>query len=110
MSETRPGPLVFSPLQARKLFGRFSRRRRLSALCLVDLLNLATACRVFLENHPALRADLEGPAFTHVPADPAVEARAFADWWLDWPLSQWMDGRTGRRWFVRRDNRLPCPP
>jgi superfamily II DNA or RNA helicase/diadenosine tetraphosphate (Ap4A) HIT family hydrolase/HKD family nuclease len=72
----------------------------------MEIPRLAAACRVFLENHPALRGDLEGAAFTRVPGDLAAEARAFADWWLEWPLSRWMDEQAGRRWFVRRGDRF----
>ena len=72
----------------------------------MEITQLAAACRTFLENHPALRADLEGAAFTRAPGDPAAEARAFADWWLEWPLSRWMDEQSGRRWFVRRGDRF----
>ncbi|NBV46386.1 MAG: HIT domain-containing protein, partial [Planctomycetia bacterium] len=74
---------------------------------------LAAACRAFLENHPALRADLDGAAFTRVPGDPAAEQKHFADWWLQWPLSRWMDEQAGRRWFTRRGERFladfTCP-
>ena len=72
----------------------------------MEITQLAAACRAFLENHPALRADLEGAAFTRAPGDPAAEARAFADWWLEWPLSRWMDEQSGRRWFIRRGDRF----
>jgi len=74
---------------------------------------LAAACRAFLENHPALRVDLDGAAFTRVPGDPAAEQKHFTDWWLEWPLSRWMDEQAGRRWFTRRGERFladfTCP-
>ena len=80
----------------------------------IEIPQLAAACRVFLENHPALRADLEGAAFTRVPSDPVAEARAFAEWWLEWPLTRWMDDQSGRRWFTRHGDRFvadfKCPP
>jgi superfamily II DNA or RNA helicase/diadenosine tetraphosphate (Ap4A) HIT family hydrolase/HKD family nuclease/SOS-response transcriptional repressor LexA len=72
----------------------------------MEIGQLAGACRAFLENHPALRADLDGAAFVRVPGDPASEARAFAAWWLEWPLSRWMDEQAGRRWFTRRGDRF----
>ena len=72
----------------------------------MEISQLAAACRASLENHPALRADLEGAAFTRVPGDSAAEARAFAAWWLEWPLSRWMDEQAGRRWFTRRGDRF----
>jgi superfamily II DNA or RNA helicase/diadenosine tetraphosphate (Ap4A) HIT family hydrolase/HKD family nuclease len=61
---------------------------------------LAERCREFLENHPALRADLEGAAFERNPSDPSAEAASFAQWWLEWPLSRWMDEQAGHRWFT----------
>jgi superfamily II DNA or RNA helicase/SOS-response transcriptional repressor LexA len=72
----------------------------------MEIPQLAGACRTFLENHPALRADLEGAAFTRVPGDSAAEARTFTAWWLEWPLSRWMDEQAGRRWFTRRGDRF----
>ena len=75
---------------------------------------LAAACRSFLEHHPALRADLEGAAFTRVPGDAARDLENFAAWWLEWPLSRWMDDQAGQRWFTRRGDRFvadfTCPP
>ena len=74
----------------------------------------SAACRAFLESHPALRADLDGAAFTRVPGDPAAEAAHFRDWWLAWPLSRWMDEQAGERWFRREGDRFvaafACPP
>jgi hypothetical protein len=38
----------------------------------------------------------------------------FAAWWLEWPLSRWMEDQAGQRWFTRRENRFvadfTCPP
>jgi SOS-response transcriptional repressor LexA len=80
----------------------------------LDIPRLAAACRSFLENHPALRADLEGAAFTRVPGDAARDMENFAAWWLEWPLSRWMDDQAGQRWFTRRGDRFvvdfTCPP
>ena len=80
----------------------------------LEIPRLAAACRSFLENHPALRADLEGAAFTRVPGDPARDTENFAAWWLEWPLSRWMDDQAGQRWFTRRGDRFvadfTCPP
>jgi len=49
-----------------------------------------------------------------VPGDSAAEARAFAAWWLEWPLSRWMDEQAGRRWFFRKGDwfvaAVACPP
>jgi superfamily II DNA or RNA helicase/diadenosine tetraphosphate (Ap4A) HIT family hydrolase/SOS-response transcriptional repressor LexA len=80
----------------------------------LEIPRLAAACRSFLENHPALRADLEGAAFTRVPGDAGLDMENFAAWWLEWPLSRWMDDQAGQRWFTRRDQRFladfTCPP
>jgi SOS-response transcriptional repressor LexA len=97
----------------------------------LEISRLAAACRSFLENHPALRADLEGAAFTRVPGDarkrglnPSASEEpvpfsgdpdpAFTKWWLEWPLSRWMDDQAGQQWFTRRENRFvadfTCPP
>jgi SOS-response transcriptional repressor LexA len=80
----------------------------------LEIPRLAAACRSFLENHPALRADLEGAAFTRVPGDAALDMENFAAWWLEWPLSRWMDDQAGQRWFTRRHDRFvadfTCPP
>ena len=96
----------------------------------LEIPRLAAACRSFLENHPALRADLEGAAFTRVPGDrrkrglnPSASEEpvpfsgdpdpAFTKWWLEWPLSRWMDDQAGQRWFTRRGDRFvadfTCP-
>ena len=90
----------------------------------MEIPRLAAACRVFLENHPALRADLVGTpaaAFGHKspgrkPGDSGSEPpprsamvgddSAFNAYWLEWPLSRWMDEQAGRRWFVRRGDRF----
>ena len=80
----------------------------------LEIPRLAAACRSFLENHPALRADLEGAAFTRVPGDAALDMENFTAWWLEWPLSRWMDDQAGQRWFTRRGDRFvadfTCPP
>ena len=97
----------------------------------LEIPRLAAACRSFLENHPALRADLEGAAFTRVPGDgrkrglnPSDSEEpvpfsgdpdpAFTKWWLEWPLSRWMDDQAGQRWFTRRGDTFvadfTCPP
>jgi superfamily II DNA or RNA helicase/diadenosine tetraphosphate (Ap4A) HIT family hydrolase/HKD family nuclease/SOS-response transcriptional repressor LexA len=85
----------------------------------MEISALATACRRFLESHPALRADLAEIPLLGSPkrergksglldatsvdlsADPA-----FTAYWLKWPLSRWMDEQSGRRWFVRRGDRF----
>jgi len=81
---------------------------------------LATACRQFLESHPALRAELaeivspksplreQGDSGSAPPPSPSMleDDPAFTAYWLKWPLSRWMDEQSGRRWFVRRGDRF----
>jgi superfamily II DNA or RNA helicase/diadenosine tetraphosphate (Ap4A) HIT family hydrolase/HKD family nuclease len=80
----------------------------------LEISRLAAACRAFLENHPALRADLEGAAFTRVPGDAALDMENFAAWWLEWPLSMWLKEQSGVQWFKRQGERFmaafKCPP
>jgi superfamily II DNA or RNA helicase/diadenosine tetraphosphate (Ap4A) HIT family hydrolase/SOS-response transcriptional repressor LexA len=86
----------------------------------LEIPRLAAACRSFLENHPALRADLpekwgQYPSASEEPVpfsgDPDP---AFTQWWLEWPLSRWMDDQAGQRWFTLRGDRFvadfTCPP
>ena len=95
----------------------------------MEIDSLATACRQFLVSHPALRADLEGAAFTRVPGDarkrglapsdsevpvPFSDDPTFTDWWLKWPLSMWLKEQAGVQWFKREGERFvadfTCPP
>jgi SOS-response transcriptional repressor LexA len=80
----------------------------------MEIGELAAACRAFLENHPALRADLEGAAFRRVPGDAVTEQKNFTAWWLGMPLAKWLAKQAGKRWFQRKGNRfvaaLACPP
>jgi hypothetical protein len=80
----------------------------------LEIPRLAAACRSFLENHPALRADLDGAAFTRVPGDAALDMENFAAWWLEWPLSMWLKEQSGVQWFKRQGGRFmaafTCPP
>jgi superfamily II DNA or RNA helicase/diadenosine tetraphosphate (Ap4A) HIT family hydrolase/HKD family nuclease len=72
---------------------------------------LAAACRVFLLSHPTLRHDL--PPTQQFPAPAKAPIQAWAAWWLEWPLSRWMDEQAGRHWFKREGDRFlaafPCP-
>jgi len=100
----------------------------------LEIPRLAAACRSFLDNHPALRADLpekwgqypsaakkwgQYPSASEEPVPFSGELSgapdpAFTKWWLEWPLSRWMDDQAGQRWFTRRDDRFvadfKCPP
>jgi hypothetical protein len=86
----------------------------------MEISALATACRRFLESHPALRADLaeivspksplreQEDSGSAPPPSPSMleDDPAFTAYWLKWPLSRWMDEQSGRRWFVRRGDRF----
>ncbi|MGD7652000.1 MAG: DEAD/DEAH box helicase family protein [Verrucomicrobiales bacterium] len=77
----------------------------------MEIEKLAAACREFLLSHPTLRHDL--PPTKQFP-DPAKAAiQTWAAWWLEWPLSRWMDEQAGRHWFKREGDRFiaafPCP-
>ena len=89
----------------------------------MEISALATACRQFLESHPALRADLTSPkspgrepgdSGSEPPPSSSMSAEAFTAYWLKWPLSRWMDDQAGKRWFTRRGDRFvadfTCPP
>jgi superfamily II DNA or RNA helicase/SOS-response transcriptional repressor LexA len=59
--------------------------------------SLANACREFLLSHPVLRQDL--PPTKQFANHAATPIERWAAWWLEWPLSRWMDEQNGRRWF-----------
>jgi superfamily II DNA or RNA helicase/diadenosine tetraphosphate (Ap4A) HIT family hydrolase/HKD family nuclease/SOS-response transcriptional repressor LexA len=72
---------------------------------------LAAACREFLLAHPTLRHDL--PPTQQFPDPAKAPIKAWAAWWLEWPLSRWMDEQAGRHWFTREGDRFlaafQCP-
>lgn len=77
----------------------------------MDIEKLAAACREFLLSHPTLRHDL--PPTQQFPDPAKAPIQAWAAWWLEWPLSRWMDEQAGRQWFKRDGDRFlaafPCP-
>ncbi|MBP6782166.1 MAG: DEAD/DEAH box helicase family protein [Verrucomicrobiales bacterium] len=77
----------------------------------MEIEKLAVACREFLLSHPTLRHDL--PPTQQFPDPAKAPIQAWAKWWLEWPLSRWMDEQAGRRWFKREGDRFlaafPCP-
>jgi len=77
----------------------------------MEIENLAAACREFLLSRPTLRNDLQPTQQFPDPAKAPIQA--WAKWWLDWPLSRWMDEQSGRHWFKREGDRFlaafPCP-
>jgi superfamily II DNA or RNA helicase/diadenosine tetraphosphate (Ap4A) HIT family hydrolase/HKD family nuclease/phage repressor protein C with HTH and peptisase S24 domain len=77
----------------------------------MDIEKLAAACREFLLSHPTLRHDL--PPTQQFPDPATAPIKQWAAWWLEWPLSRWMDEQAGRHWFKREGDRFlaafPCP-
>jgi SOS-response transcriptional repressor LexA len=77
----------------------------------MDIARLAAACREFLLSHPTLRHDL--PPTKEFPDPAKAPIDAWAAWWLEWPLSRWMEEQGGRQWFKREGDRFlaafPCP-
>ena len=65
---------------------------------------LAAACREFLLSHPSLRHDV-GPT-KEFPNHATAPIEQWAAWWLEWPLSRWMDNQAKRRWFELRDGKF----
>ena len=77
----------------------------------MEIESLAAACREFLLSHPTLRDDL--PPTKEFPDPAKAPIERWAKWWLEWPLSRWMDEQAGRHWFKREGDRFlaafPCP-
>jgi superfamily II DNA or RNA helicase/diadenosine tetraphosphate (Ap4A) HIT family hydrolase/HKD family nuclease/SOS-response transcriptional repressor LexA len=77
----------------------------------MEIEQLAAACRDFLLSHPTLRHDL--PPTQQFPDPANAPIHQWAAWWLEWPLSRWMDEQAGRQWFRREGDRFltafPCP-
>jgi superfamily II DNA or RNA helicase/diadenosine tetraphosphate (Ap4A) HIT family hydrolase/HKD family nuclease/SOS-response transcriptional repressor LexA len=72
---------------------------------------LAAACREFLLSHPTLRNDL--PPNQQFPDHANAPLEKWAKWWLQMPLTKWMNPQAGRHWFKREGGRFlaafPCP-
>jgi SOS-response transcriptional repressor LexA len=66
----------------------------------VHLPTFARQCRSFLQAHSILKRDLEGDrhAIDHATADDD----SWAAWWIEWPITRWLNVQNGARWF-RRD-------
>jgi superfamily II DNA or RNA helicase/diadenosine tetraphosphate (Ap4A) HIT family hydrolase/HKD family nuclease len=77
----------------------------------MEIQKLAASCREFLLSHPTLRHDL--PPTQQFPDPAKAPIQQWAPWWLEWPLSRWMDEQAGRQWFKREGDRFlaafPCP-
>ena len=76
-----------------------------------DLQTFSMHCRRFMQNHPVLRRDLEGDrhAVDHENADDAE----WSAWWIEWPISRWLDKQNGSWWFKCNGDRFlfdhDCP-
>ena len=77
----------------------------------IEIERLAAACREFLLSHPKLRHDL--PPTKEFPDPANAPIKQWAAWWLEWPLSRWMDSQAGKQWFKREGDRFiaafQCP-
>lgn len=65
----------------------------------VDLTAFSAACRRFMQNHEVLRHDLSGQK--HAVDHELATDSEWAEWWIRWPISRWLDKQGSRRWFVR---------
>ena len=70
----------------------------------LEIMKVATACREFILSHPVLRYDL--PPTQQFPDPATAPIEDWARWWLEWPLTRWMDDQGGRRWFKRDGDRF----
>lgn len=77
----------------------------------MEIETLATACREFLLSHSTLRHDL--PPTQQFPDPATTPIKQWAAWWMEWPLSRWMDEQAGKHWFKREGDRFiaafQCP-
>ena len=77
----------------------------------MDIEKLAAACREFLLSHQTLRYDL--PPTQQFPDPANAPIKKWARWWLQWPLTRWLNPQAGRHWFKRESVRFlaafPCP-
>lgn len=67
-------------------------------------LDVSAWCRDFLRSHSLLRADLEPNAEINDHLTASLDA--WAEWWMRWPLSRWLDDQHGRVWFRIGDGRF----
>ena len=55
-------------------------------------------------SHPILCRDL--PSTQQFPDPAKAPIEDWAQWWLEWPLSRWMDDQGGRQWFKRQGEKF----
>lgn len=77
----------------------------------IKLQEFAKQCRRFLRSHDVLRRDLrEGK---HAVDHEKASDEEWADWWIKWPISRWLDVQNKTRWFERNGDhfqlRIDCP-
>ena len=77
----------------------------------IDLYEFAKRCRRFMLNHDVLRRDLEGEK--HAVDHEKASDRDWAEWWIKWPISRWLDAQNKKVWFERNGDsfrlRIDCP-
>ncbi len=77
----------------------------------IDLYEFAKRCRSFMLNHDVLRRDLEGEK--HAVDHEKASDRDWAEWWIKWPISRWLDTQNKKVWFERNGDsfrlRIDCP-
>ena len=65
----------------------------------VELTAFCAACRRFMQNHEVLRHDLSGQ--NHAVDHETASDSEWNEWWIEWPISRWLDKQGSRKWFVR---------
>ena len=68
----------------------------------VDLAEFSNSCRRFMRSHPVLSNDLTGEK--HAIDHQAASDEEWAQWWIKWPISRWLDKQSGHKWFTRVNN------
>lgn len=77
----------------------------------IELYEFAGQCRQFMLNHDVLRHELEGEK--HAVDHANASDRDWAEWWIKWPISRWLDAQNNAVWFERMGDRfrfrIECP-
>lgn len=68
----------------------------------VDLEQFSAACRKYLQHHPFLRRDLSQGK--HAVDHDSASDEEWAEWWIRWPISRWLDQQAGHKWFRRNSS------
>ncbi|MHB8951915.1 MAG: DEAD/DEAH box helicase family protein [Pirellulaceae bacterium] len=73
-----------------------------------DLHSFGRQCRRFMRDHPVLRRDLEGDR--HAVDHERADDETWTAWWIQWPISRWLDKQNGFRWFRRNGDHFEFGP